>query len=335
MIVESNILKQQWERRYHPVEVGNKSLKMLLKKYIKAEIDTISFLANGCGNSNYKITFYQHPPMVLRFYAREAVALKRELNIYALLQNTKIPIPNIEYYDDSCRQVAYPFAIMPFFEGVLLRDLIFSGEQEAIIQTVYSAGQYLGILQTMKFTQAGFLHENLQVIPFSEDENYVQILTILVQDAALVSILGQQLASQLQQLVLDNQALLLCLKEISLTHADYDASNILVKKVKEEWKISGILDWEFSFAGHYLFDVAIFLRFSHKLPPYFIESFIAGMQQNGICLPKDWQKTAKLLDIINMLTILQAKQPAAIQQEKVIADIISLLQHTVEYWQNF
>ena len=332
-MVENNILKQQWERRYHPIEIDHKSVKFFLKKYIKAEIDTISLLTNGCGNSNYKITFHQYPPMVLRFYTRDILALQRELSIYSLLQDTNIPIPNIEYYDDSCHHFSYPVAIMLFIEGFLLRDLIFSGEQEAIMQTVYSVGQYLDTLRTIKFSQAGFLHKNLQVVPFSDGENHVQILMALVQDRTLVSILGENLSVQLQHLVSDNQALLLGLEGSNLTHADYDASNILVNKVKGQWKISGVLDWEFAFAGHYLFDVAIFLRFSHKLPPYFSESFISGMQKNGMCPPKDWQKTAKLLDIINMLTILQA--PAAIQQGKVTADIISLLQHTVEHWQNF
>lgn len=62
-------------------------------------------------------------------------------------------------------------------------------------------------------------------------------------------------------------------EEKHLVHADFDPANILVDKINGSWCVSGILDWEFSFSGSVLCDVANMLRYAHEMPPASYQSY--------------------------------------------------------------
>ncbi len=70
----------------------------------------------------------------------------------------------------------------------------------------------------------------------------------------------------LQQCPQDNAHYFPDKHEANLTHADFDPSNMLVKKINGHYQISAIFDWEFAFSGTYLFDVGLFFRYSYRLP---------------------------------------------------------------------
>ena len=329
-MIDQTILKAQWERGHNSVEIDMPQLRKIVSSYSKSKIVSMEMLTNGCGNTNYKINFFDHGPIVLRLYVRDTTALLRELSIYKKLQN-KVPVPIMEYYDLSCAELPYPFALISFIDGILLRDLIFSGEETSICDTVYQAGMYLNELRKIEFSRSGFLNENLQVTPFSENENYAQLIQDLLTDEKIAQILGNELLIRLRDLVDENSDLLLSINDINLTHGDYDPSNILVDRIGAKWQVTGILDWEFTFAGHSLFDIGTFLRFSHRLPTYFKASFIAGYEKNSEPLPNDWEKKSKLLDTLNLLTILQAKNLAI--RPAVKKDIMNLINNTLQSWQ--
>jgi Ser/Thr protein kinase RdoA (MazF antagonist) len=71
-------------------------------------------------------------------------------------------------------------------------------------------------------------------------------------------------------------------------HGDFDPANILVDKVNDAWSVTGILEWEFAFSGSYLWDVANMLRYAHKMPLEFQNSFIDALE-------KKWCQIAPLL----------------------------------------
>ena len=96
-------------------------------------------------------------------------------------------------------------------------------------------------------------------------------------------------------------------KDNRLVHADFDPSNILVDKMSgqdDAWKITGILDWEFAFSGSILSDIANMLRYSHKMPAEYEESFLKGLIKTNIILPKNWRVTINLLNILSLLDCL-------------------------------
>lgn len=62
--------------------------------------------------------------------------------------------------------------------------------------------------------------------------------------------------------------------ERHLVHGDFDPANILVDRTEGIWKVTGILDWEFSFSGSALWDIANMLRYAHLMPPEFENAFL-------------------------------------------------------------
>ncbi len=116
----------------------------------------------------------------------------------------------------------------------------------------------------------------------------------------------------------------------NLTHADYDPANILVRQIGDKWKIAAILDWEFALASTYLLDMGMMLRYSHRLPDYYEESFIAGIQSKGFQLPSQWKKQAKLMDLLCLLQLTQFNPVA--ERPNLNRDVVSLIADSVNNW---
>ena len=117
----------------------------------------------------------------------------------------------------------------------------------------------------------------------------------------------------------------------NLTHADFDPSNMLVKKISNRYEVSAILDWEFAFSGTYLFDVGLFIRYSHRLPEDYERKFIEGVIGENKPLAANWKKSSKLLDILSLLSILDSN--SSIDRPNLTQDIIALLKHTITHWE--
>ena len=85
--------------------------------------------------------------------------------------------------------------------------------------------------------------------------------------------------------------------------------NILVDKINGDWKITGILDWEFAFSGSVMCDVANMLRYAHQMPAAFKDEFLRGLKNGGINLPENWSITCDLLNLISLLDCLVRSDP--------------------------
>ncbi len=90
--------------------------------------------------------------------------------------------------------------------------------------------------------------------------------------------------------------------------------------------MAAVLDWEFAMAGSPLLDLSILLRYADSLPPVFAESVISGYQDAGGALPREWKRTIKLLDLLNLCEFLSGPDP----RDAMIADVTRLVQATVE-----
>jgi len=113
--------------------------------------------------------------------------------------------------------------------------------------------------------------------------------------------------------------------EKHLVHGDFDPSNILVYNVNGIGKISAILDWEFAFSNSVLPDIANMLRYAHKMPPEFQDSFLNGLTSNGVTLPKNWYVTVTLLNLLSLLDC--AKRSDAKSRPHQSSDIKELIEH--------
>ncbi len=326
----SPVLKTGWERFKSHVQLDIPTAEKLLQPVTTSKIAQLNLCAEGLANTSYKITFASHhPPIILRIYMREHSACQREFALHQLLKD-KVSIAEIFYIDTSCSVIPYPFAVMEWVEGILMREVVLSGEEDAIQTCAFEAGKCLAMLRELRFQQSGFFQEDLTITPLSVS---AESFCFAWLDNPEVSLgLGKLLCEALHQLVENHSSFYPSEQEVNLTHADYDPANILVKQVHQEWKIAAILDWEFAFSCSYLLDMGTFLRYSHRLPNYYEQAFCNGIE-TGKSLPPEWKKSIKLMDIGCLLSLLEHNPPE--KSPKLHQDVVSLLQDTVTNWEKF
>lgn len=331
--MDEPILKLHWERFTAHVDLDVEMAARLLAPYTTDKISELSLLSEGCANTNYKIMFAnQRPPVVLRIYVREKSALQREVAVHQLVAG-KIPVAKHFYADHRCQIYPYPYAIMAWIDGTLMREIIISKDEQAIESCVFEAGEYLNILRQIKFHQGGFFDGELHIRPFNQEEKYLPFVLGLLKDEIVKDSLGASLLKAVSDLVKKNERLLPNENDANLTHGDYDPANMLVKKTNGRWKIAAILDWEFAFAGTYLLDIGLMLRYGHRLPNSYEEKFIAGIHTGGFQLPKEWKKQAKLMDLLCLLQLTHYN-PAS-ERPAMNRDVVSLIADTVNHWEKF
>ncbi len=327
------ILKTHWERCRDHLAIDKPILNKLIQPYSSDEIADFTLLSEGCANSNYKVEFVTGQPVVLRIYLREKDSLAREIALHQLVAD-QLLVPEIFYSDDSCALIDHPYAIMEFVDGELMRSVILSKDESAIRECAFSAGINLNHLRNIKLEHGGFFQDgNLTIRPFNHDEEYLPYAYSCLDHENVIDSLGKQRAIVLHSFLEQNQNYLPNKSNANLTHADYDPANMLVKKIKNRFEVVALLDWEFAFSGSYLLDIGMFLRYSYKLPEIYESSFINGIISEGNALPEHWKKSAKLMDIICLLSLLYWNPKK--DRPNLSADVASLIQNTLDSWEQY
>jgi aminoglycoside phosphotransferase (APT) family kinase protein len=321
------LLKQDWERFAHPIPVDKVMATALLSPYTRDPIQNITLLSQGCVNSNYKVTFDSNrSPLVLRLFVRNPDSLAIEMALQKNLLK-KLPIAKILYADSSCQLTPYPYALMEWVEGELMRDVILSQNQTAIAECAFAAGKILDQLRQIAFEVRGFFKPDLTIVPFAKESEFLSFTNTCLTDTLILNELGLALAVKIKQYIATHQSLLSDIKGAHLTHADFDPTNILVKKVNAKYEIAALLDWEFALADSYFLDMGIFLRYRNRLPACYEDAFIQGLQSEGLVLPKNWKILSNLMDILCMLSMLYDNR--SIDRPLMKQDVKSLLSHCV------
>lgn len=321
--------KQNWERaEYSRYELSLAKAQSLIKPYTKAVITKLEFMQAGCANSNYKLSFAQKNPIILRFYIRDKDALPIEAWVKQQVHD-KIPVASMLYTDDSMSEVEYPFALLEFIPGILMRDICLQGNMQAMHQTCYQAGTYLKALAQIQLPHAGFFHAG-HIKAFSADELLYPYMLNLLEKCQSQQTLSIALIAKVKSLLRQHESLLVLKPPFNLSHGDFDPSNILVSKNEYGWTISAILDWEFSFSGHYYFDMGNMLRYAHRVDSSFEESFLQGLQTEGLSLPQDWKQTVKLYDLVSLLQFCATKGKQS--HPNLLNDVTSLIVNTIDYF---
>ena len=281
-------------------------------------------LAGGCANLNIKILLKNKAPLILRLYLRDKTASCKEEKLSLLLKE-KIPIPLV-YHKGFIGN--YDFAFTNFIEGISLRDFLQNDCSKERWSLMEEVGFILSKISTYTFHQPGALTENLDTFPLPSTTDYLHSLKRILNQKSILGILPHQTMTKIYYIFNHYTPLLPQEREKSLVHGDFDPSNILVNKSNGIWKVSGILDWEFAFSGSLLWDVATMLRYAHKMPPVFQESFLKGLQKGGIVLPQGWKLSVTLLTILSLIDCLE-RSDLHLQPNRC-ADIADLLNHAVE-----
>ena len=317
--------KSKWEKTHSYTFVDDAIIKGIVSKELSdKQLERFEIIVGGCANLNIKLFFEKTEPLILRIYIRDKEAAYREQRIAALIKKT-VPVPQVYIIGDY---QGYRYAIIEYMQGVILRDLILNNHDKAWHNVMYETGTMLAAIAAYQFDHAGFFDSNLKVMAPYDSENYVNFMQDCLRNQTVVEQLGDEKIAIIATIITKFGRYFPNESHAFLVHADYDPANILVDKIEGQWKITAILDWEFSFSGSWLWDVSNMLRYAHELPHDFKTLFIQGVQDAGLVLPEHWEITVKMLNLMALLDSLT--RCSAQQRPKQLEDICNVIDYIIK-----
>lgn len=319
------MFKENWERTNQRVHLSNALIQQMLNTYYQGKNDIQSFevIEGGCANINVLVHLNcADKPVVLRVYIRDKDSVHKERKLSILLKD-KVPLPEFYY---TAEKFGYTFAIIEYLPGKTLRKILLSYKKIDISTIMNKVGEILGVIAGTTFSKSGFFNKNLEIEESAQFPSFESFSQEILKDERVKKALKKQKRDEILSLFKIYKNLLPSKEEKNLVHGDFDPANILVVEKNGELEISGILDWEFSFSGSTLCDVANMLRYAHKMPLDYQSSFLKGLTTAGYKLPRDWEITVNLLNIISLLDCLkradEKERPNQWQDIKELLDCI-------------
>lgn len=306
--------KSNWEKTDELHQIAPALIKAMTRlAFPDTTLSDFLIISGGCANLNIKISLADRAdPLILRVYIRDPAAAEREQQISTLV-HAEIPVPEFYYLGDHA---GYKFAFMGFIQGITLRDLLLSTQKFDLVEIMYKVGILLSKIAGYHLPSNKIFRRNDTYISFALD-TFKELQSTAKLETTLMRKIKQYLDDNLQYFPDEN--------ERYLVHADFDPSNILITNIDDAWKITGVLDWEFSFSGSVLCDVATMLRYAHEMPNDFTAGFISGLNHGGIILPVDWSYSVKLLNLMFLMHCAVRANP--VTQPQQYADIYQLIHH--------
>ncbi len=260
-----------------------------LEKMVKAAFSTktlhsCTLCSQGNSNFNFKIKV-DNDFFILRIYLTDPTASYREQKLAVRLWQT-IPIPLTYYMADID---GYRFAITQFLPGIRLKTYLQEGGDHSIM---YDVGVLLAKISNKQFIAPGKFDQNLNISPQDDITAFINSLPKIEDSHDILTKFAHFLPSP---------------HERSLVHGDFKTENILVDQIDGKWKITGIIDWEYSFSGSIFWDIANIMRddFQGEM------QFLKGLENQGAELSQNWKTTVHLLNLICFLDLFSRKQQYA------------------------
>ena len=318
--------KSNWEKSDSQHQLKSAVVeKMVQLAYPDNKLISQQVIGGGCANLNVKIQLeHSNNPLILRIYLRDKTSAEREQKLGLLLkQNLLVPATHfIGDYKD------YHFAITEFMPGITLRDLLLSNTPHDMAAIMFEVGKVLSEITQHTFPMAGFFDKDLNVIDPITNDDFNTFAIDCLKDKIVISQIDANTISKISYNLNKYSNLFPDENDKHLVHADFDPANILVDNVEGEWKITGILDWEFAFSGSVLCDVANMLRYAHHMPAEYEEAFLGGLKSSGIALPANWRISVHMLNMLSLLDCLKRSDPK--NRPNQCADICALINHILK-----
>jgi len=294
--------KQNWEKANQHYDISPQTIEgMVALAFPQSQLISHRVISGGCANLNIKITLQdKEQPYILRVYLRDKDAAYREQKLGELLKG-RVPLPQVFFVGDL---EGHRFAITEFMPGITLRDALLGNAPCDMEQLMNEAGQILAKIQEIHFSTSGFFNKDLMIQECLTQEGYVTFAKDCLKHSTVVEILGESVTSTISQLLDVYGTLFPDETQAHLVHGDFDPANLLVDQINGEWKITGVLDWEFAYSASPLQDIALMLRYAHHMPPIYEAAFLSGLKNGGVILPEDWRLRIDLLNILNLLSCL-------------------------------
>ncbi|MBT4921861.1 MAG: aminoglycoside phosphotransferase family protein [Rickettsiales bacterium] len=298
------VLKADWDKTDEYVGINDEIINIVQHALPSKTLLSHDIISGGCANINIKLNFTEDStPLILRIYIRDKNSALKEQKILELI-SPHIPVPKVYSIGEfeNCH-----YALLEYIEGRTLRDVIL--EHEDTKDAMFEAGKILGEMKKITFASAGLFNQELKVAAKLAKKDCAEFLYESLKNPIFGKHIKPSYIRRIREVVKKHESHLPDSLEKHLVHADYDPSNILVAKQNNVWKVAAILDWEFSFSGSSLWDIANMLRYSHQLPGAYENEFLRGVSAGGIDLPEHWRITAHLLNLLALIDCLSRYEP--------------------------
>ncbi len=340
-------MERGWERAYSFRQVSRAEAEVFVRLALpSAKVARVEPLTAGLRNTNYRVELVEGRALVLRMYTADPSACARESAVLAALAG-RVPVPRVLHSEPSADP---PFSLFDWIEGRPLDGILaeirapsssrerarVSARGRAARQIAFACGSALASIHGLRFPTAGFFGPDLAIATPMPDWD----AAILAALEAAEPRIGPRLAGALRRTVESNaRAVHGVWSEAALVHADFKPWNLLyavdADGAAAEYRLTGVVDWEFACAGCRLIDVGTFLRDVPRravegpaadgsapegsAADGFAEAFVEGYEAGGAPLPPDWRRLTLLVDLLSLV------QMSVWARGRGLQDIVRLL----------
>lgn len=323
------ILKTDWERHTPPLELNLPLIQEGVGPHLSHQIVGYELLLDGSANTHYKLLLKgQLEPVVLRIYTYRLSSFYRERLVLGALP-IELPHPRILAQDDTCGSIPYPFMVLTWISGIKLRDFLLHFQGEASLPHLsYEVGKCIGHMQSLSFPKNIISHAHLGTSAYILPSRTSKEMAFkMLYHPTVGQALQKSLLRRIEALLNRYEEFFPAEGDNNLTHGDLDPTNIMVEKVQGKWRLQGIVDWEFSFSGHYLLDLGTMLCDGHAFPKSYKRNLVAGVKSMCQSFPQYWEGTSRLLVLTWCLHVLSNVSP--LLRPMVYSDILRWLKNQI------
>jgi aminoglycoside phosphotransferase (APT) family kinase protein len=324
-------VRDKWNRGTEELQLSPEDIERLLAPHMKVEVTSVEKTFGGLANTNLKLRFAgEEDPFLLRFCVRDPKSVTKEFNLLNLV-SMNVPVPRVHHFATNNPATGHPYILMEWIEGERLETILAGLRNEDVQQLGSSIGEALGSVHSYRFDQAGFFNENLEIDDPIEmgGDGLLQYTQKCLSNPTVSERLGIELAEKTYTFVKSESHLLDRWTETpSLTHCDFNCSNILVSMSDEGWKVAAVLDWEFAISATPFFDLGNLLRAPFGAIPGMPDAVEHGYRISGGELPQEWKRMSRLTDLTAWLDFLTRENAGP----QLISDARMQITQTIAEW---
>lgn len=294
----------RYDRRQKAKDYSESDVSEICLNVFKKTPDEIKLLSGGFSNANF-LVIMEGRKYVARFYPDGIGPAQREIAILKLAAARGVRVPRV--VEGPVKAPSGKVVIfLEFVGGLLLSDLLSCNDLD-LAPILHETGRQLGHIHSVRFDQAGLIGWDGKVsCPFKDLAAVgLEFIEKPLQGRAGKR-LDPEICEQVKNLIKDKWHWTADhYNGPVLVHCDFNPKNLMVDLGKQEVTV---LDWEFSIAADPLIDLGNFVRFEEDYSSPLVSEFIQGYEQIRGPLPRQWQLTAKLHDLVSMFSFLDSEE---------------------------
>ncbi|MGM5480566.1 MAG: phosphotransferase [Nanobdellota archaeon] len=239
------------------LELTNEKVQLIWKQHHLGTVQTVKKINKGLNNQSFIINNNK----ILRISRRDSSRhLKKEQFISELLQKKYVgfPVPKVIAHNYTTNNIfSKPYQINTFLKGTTLNEVM-SEEKRNIKRIGMELGKRLSQIHNIRFQHSGLFELQEQKDTYEVDEKewktlhekeFYNNIKVLQKESNI----KEEILQEYLEFYNEIQRTIEVTFQPSLLHHDLNMDNFHI----EEDKVTGIFDFEWSFAGHNEYELAM------------------------------------------------------------------------------